>query len=351
MNFCWSDVIGFIHPEHVLRDESVVHCGEAPVQRPCSKKRQQATPGSLLGGPSEIIGRACLSRGVERHDVHRQTEQRAELTREEFLALALAEDTSSLNPEHRITANLRDRGVGLVPRVVSLDADTRCARLAAGAIMGAIRVPFGWHVIDEGRRTLVFDADGLIQVNLNQRQHEGASIQEFARGLLDQYLAVDPTLPVVEATLSSIACSGVRGVDIEGEKLDQCFFVRNLGRDGTYLVAKASGSAEHSIRALDLAGDWVATFEAMETSPILRTAEAPLLRQLPDDTLLGAVAVACACDPAFHRPILPAGGLSIHACLRCGTVTCARSIGDDGRFTGEAWTAWRSIALPDGVID
>jgi len=30
MNFCRSGVVCFIHPEHVLRDEPVVHYGEAP---------------------------------------------------------------------------------------------------------------------------------------------------------------------------------------------------------------------------------------------------------------------------------------------------------------------------------
>ena len=58
-------------------------------------------------------------------------------------------------------------------------------------------------------------------------------------------------------------------------------------------------------------------------------------KQAPDNTSLGELRVACDCDPAFHRELLPARGeLSVHACLRCGTVTCSRSIGDDGRFTG-----------------
>ncbi len=30
MNFCRSGVVCFIHPEHVLRDEPVVHYGEPP---------------------------------------------------------------------------------------------------------------------------------------------------------------------------------------------------------------------------------------------------------------------------------------------------------------------------------
>ena len=30
MNFCRSGVVCFMHPKHVLRDEPVVHYGEAP---------------------------------------------------------------------------------------------------------------------------------------------------------------------------------------------------------------------------------------------------------------------------------------------------------------------------------
>ena len=72
--------------------------------------------------------------------------------------------------------------------------------------------------------------------------------------------------------------------------------------------------------------------------------------QAPDNTSLGELRVACDCDPAFHRELLPARGeLSVHACLRCGTVTCSRSIGDDGRFTGNAWQENLIVALPDAA--
>ena len=73
-------------------------------------------------------------------------------------------------------------------------------------------------------------------------------------------------------------------------------------------------------------------------------------KQAPNDTSLGEHRVACDCDPAFHRELLPARGeLSVHACLRCGTVTCSRSIGDDGRFTGNAWQENLTVALSEPV--
>ena len=75
-------------------------------------------------------------------------------------------------------------------------------------------------------------------------------------------------------------------------------------------------------------------------------------RQQPHDTNIEQLSVACACDPLFHRPLLSARSeYSVHACLRCGTVTCTRSLGDDGRFTGDAWHINRTIALSDQALE
>ncbi len=188
----------------------------------------------------------------------------AKLTPAELAALALAEDASSLDAEHTFNANLRSRGAGLVPRVVSVDLKGKFATVAAGAVVGMFHVPLGWHVIDDGKRTLVFDADGKMQVNLSQRLSEGASAKDFARALLDQYLSTQPDLPMAVFELDGIAAAGVRGVMIDGEKLDQCFFVRDLGREGLLLVGRATATAADSQRAFDLAGDIVATFDAPE---------------------------------------------------------------------------------------
>lgn len=73
-------------------------------------------------------------------------------------------------------------------------------------------------------------------------------------------------------------------------------------------------------------------------------------RQAPNDTRLENKRVACDCDTAFHRELLPTpGSYALSACLRCGTVTCSRSFGDDGRFTGNAWQETRSVTLPNAV--
>lgn len=68
-------------------------------------------------------------------------------------------------------------------------------------------------------------------------------------------------------------------------------------------------------------------------------------------TDVSEVAVACDCDPALHRAVLFESECSVHGCLRCGTVTCTERIGDDGRFTGNRWQAYRKMALGQSVLD
>jgi len=189
-------------------------------------------------------------------------EPTALMTSAEIAGVALAADASTLDPEHPLNVRLRNNGAGLVPRVASVDLAEKSARVGAGAVQGFFRVPLGWHVIDDGKRTLVFDAANRIQVSLSQRLHEGAGTTDFARQLLQPYLEEQPGLPTIEATLSGIACAGVRGVTVGQETLDQVFFVRDIEREGLYLVARISATEEDSKRALDLAGDIVATFAA-----------------------------------------------------------------------------------------
>lgn len=186
----------------------------------------------------------------------------ARLTAAEFAAVVLADDATSFDQDSGINANLRDRGVGLVPRVLSIDANEKSARLGAGAIEAIVRVPFGWYALDDGRRTLVFDGENRIQINLSLRQLEGDSLAAYARALVEPYLEREPDLPVAElAFADGLFGAGVRGASIEGETLDQVFIVRQATRDGFVLVARVTATSEDSVRAMNLAGDIMARAE------------------------------------------------------------------------------------------
>ena len=67
--------------------------------------------------------------------------------------------------------------------------------------------------------------------------------------------------------MQGIAGAGVRGANIGGEILDQCFLVRDLGRPGLYLVARVTGTGADTTRAMDMAGDILATFAEAPFNP------------------------------------------------------------------------------------
>lgn len=188
-------------------------------------------------------------------------EQTARLSPKEFAELVFADDMSALDPEQKINANLRDRGVGFVPNVLSVDREEKSARVGAGAIEGIFRVPFGWHVNDDGRRTLVFDGAGRMQISLNLRRRENDSLAELGQSYLAEYLENQPDLKTFTAELNGITAVGVRGLKMDGEVLDQTFLLRDIGRDGYVLVARATGNAEDIRLAMNLAGDILSTVE------------------------------------------------------------------------------------------
>jgi hypothetical protein len=75
-------------------------------------------------------------------------------------------------------------------------------------------------------------------------------------------------------------------------------------------------------------------------------------RQPQKELLLHELKVACDCGPDFHRSLWPQPlNLNANACLKCGAVTVTRQAGDDGRFTGEAFTAYWAVPTPQHVID
>jgi hypothetical protein len=186
----------------------------------------------------------------------------ARLTSEAFAELARASDATSFDQNAGMNADFRDHGVGLVPRILSINPEEKSAWLGAGAIGAVLRLPFGWFATDDGRRTLVFDDDGRIQISLKLRRYGGGSLEDLARRLVEPYLKRDPALPVAMFKFEGgIAGAGVRGAEVDGESLDQVFLVRPASRPGYVLVASISAQGEDSRIALNLAGDILAGLE------------------------------------------------------------------------------------------
>ena len=133
-----------------------------------------------------------------------------------FAEFALPAGMSALDPEHQINANLRDNGIGLVPRVLAVDEDAKTATVGCGAIMAMLDLPWGWHVIDDGRRVLVFDAVSQVQINLRLVDGEG---QDSA--VLIEHLIAKMAASVGEAKWLTLELAGMKTLAIRGLPVNQ----------------------------------------------------------------------------------------------------------------------------------
>jgi hypothetical protein len=170
-----------------------------------------------------------------------------------YASVALADDASSLDPEHPINANIRDGGNGFAPNVAAIDTGRKCATVAVGAIVATFNVPFGWHVIDDGRRTLVFNASGEVQVNLNLLDPEGQSDGDILMGVLEEMQGLHPDLQHLQLELAGMKCLALRNVRDGDALLEQAYLVRPAYND-LLLKTRVTATPEWMVRAMDLAG-------------------------------------------------------------------------------------------------
>jgi hypothetical protein len=181
----------------------------------------------------------------------------------EWAALVL-DDAAALDPEDPMNVRLRDAGAGFVPNVMYKDLDTKSAKVALGSLRGYLTLPAGWRCIDDGKRTLVFDRGGKVQINLNLRHADGARSGAFATSLLQPYLEQQPELQTVTGNMDGIDMAGVIDANIEGETLCQAFLVRPTSKPDVMLVARTTGKRGDFTAAMNLAGDLVARAELLD---------------------------------------------------------------------------------------
>jgi len=166
--------------------------------------------------------------------------------------VAIAYDAASLDSEHPMNVRLRENGVGLVPRVLETNTDDRFALIGAGAIEAIFKIPFGWHAIDDGKRTLVFDEAGKVQLNLSLRPTpQGARV--MIADLLAEHLAQQPDIQHITLELCGMPCLAFRNYRVNAEVLEQAFLVKDVGREGMSVVARITATGEDMERAMNLA--------------------------------------------------------------------------------------------------
>ena len=167
--------------------------------------------------------------------------------------VALADDESSLDPDHPLNARFRDNGSGLVPRVIMVATRSKFASVGAAAIDAVFRVPFGWHVIDDGRRTLIFDPDGTVQINLDLRSATPGQHTMLLERIGDQLARESQQAQFLRMELLGLPCLAVRDLMVDGAPLDQAYLVRESSRDDLALVCRVTADRANMTRAMNTA--------------------------------------------------------------------------------------------------
>ena len=129
----------------------------------------------------------------------------------------------------------------------------RCATLAAGAIMAQFDVPYGWHVIDDGKRTLVFEPSGKVQVSMNLIPREGRGNPGILDDLEAQTRKDYPHPEFARMTLGKIDALGARNIADGAQQLEQYHLLYPFRDDSLVLRARVTATPEHSAVATNLA--------------------------------------------------------------------------------------------------
>lgn len=165
---------------------------------------------------------------------------------------ALAPDAATLDPEAPINVNLRSRGAGLVPNVLRTHDEHRYATVAAGAVMAIFDVPYGWHVIDDGKRTLMLDPAGKVQINLSLLPREGrandAVLEEIESATRSDY----PAPEFRRMSSGKIDALGVRNIADGAQPIEQYHFLTAFRDDRLVVRARITATPEKATFACNL---------------------------------------------------------------------------------------------------
>lgn len=167
--------------------------------------------------------------------------------------LALADDAAALQADHPCNVRMGETGRGVPLRVLAVHATDKCATLVAAALGATFDLPFGWHAVDDGRRVLVFDADGCIQISLNLRPAlEGVAplLQQIRTDARAGQSQIESWFFDFGPEVSGLVLRHVRMGD---DGLVQAYLVKPLRDDELVPVIRVTAAEEELSRALNLA--------------------------------------------------------------------------------------------------
>lgn len=198
-----------------------------------------------------------------------------------FSDFALEDDTTSLDPATSINDNLIHRGVGLVPNIVEVSEEARRARVACGAILGSLDVPYGWHVLDDGRRVLVFEPTGQVQISLNLIPTEGRTTPEILDALEAEMRRDYPEPEFFRAQQGRVHALGARNLSDGGQPLEQYHLLLPYRDESMVLRARITTTPERSTDACTL-GELIADSVVFPSDPEFDEAQTLAASQEPE---------------------------------------------------------------------
>ncbi len=167
-----------------------------------------------------------------------------QFTESEFGRYAKSDDLETLNPEHPMNARLREQGVGFVPNVLEADAEAKTAKLGAGALGAVIRVALGWYVIDDGKRTIVLDPEGKIQISLNVIGTEGRGVGQILDDIQAEAMDSHPNPEFLRLEEGGMSALAVRGIVVNDEPVEQVHLLTPWAKDSGMLRARVTADPD-----------------------------------------------------------------------------------------------------------
>lgn len=195
-----------------------------------------------------------------------------------FADFAFADTPASLDQEAKVNANLRDRGIGLVPRVIATDDAAKVATLGAGAIVSQMQVPYGWYVLDDGKRTQVLDPNDEVQISLNLMRMAATGYDGLLDELEAQVRSDYPDPQCMRFVNDGIHGLGVRNITAGNEPVEQYHLLHPHSTDRMVLRARVTTSVERRTGACNLA---VLILQSCSAGTAVADAPAPAQNDMP----------------------------------------------------------------------
>lgn len=164
---------------------------------------------------------------------------------------ALATSMATFEPAHEINTRMRNLGAGTVPDVQHYHEQELWAAFAPPALGGMLRVPFGWHVLDDEKRTTVFDGAGDASVQLERSWREGATDDDLLAARFAPLQEQQPSLQPERSTIADTPCVLLHGVQDGRKTVTKAFLLRDTGQ-GRVLHLAATAAPERFAVVRDL---------------------------------------------------------------------------------------------------